>query len=594
MKKILLSLLLLCFSISPLFADLNQVRNLYTVKEDHLVAFDGKIYPKISFKDDLHEKLSYKLKDPEWADAIYNAYDNSFANALNPSEREQFNKAIFHACQLFGTKISRSEKALARALLDEGFPLDAWLHDHSSSWKQFFGALHPDQGIQSAKRHNGPLKVVVITTTTSGGNLSVAAALKAYLDRFPGVFETTVIDYETFASRHDPIMIASGKYTVDNIFRMMQQENIVDETLVAKDLMCQEAAKYIPNRTAQAMKAAIREIGPDLIISTRNYYSDDFNLLTLNIPFRMLNCDHDICFFHQELVGKVDPELVKFWLPSSSPRFFKTYFEMRGRGDLYRKEDDWEQLTEKIALVSHSKPLEVQEQFEVIGFPVRLEFQKTKDAATLEAFREKWDLEPGEKGVLVEMGANGVGILSEIFTALKHSPGHTFPIKYYFICGRNASLKEGLQKNLESPLCEDSPLRRCSILGFVEASDKNELMNICQLMIGKPGGSTLAEVSKLELPMFVMHIQKICELGNLEKLLEGCLAYQYDRNAPLVDQIEKTLKAVQGKEIHLNDPPWETLVLRKLLMLKSSLSKATLEVIDVKGVDHSACQKRDP
>lgn len=135
------------------------------------------------------------------------------------------------------------------------------------------------------------------------------------------------------------------------------------------------------------------------------------------------------------------------------------------------------------------------------------------------------------------------------------------------MCGRNEELKENLKLTIASSDLENTALKRCLVLGFLEAQDKNELMNICSLMIGKPGGSTVGEVSKLRLPMFIMHIQKICELGNLEKLLEDRLAYEYNPHELLTEQIEKTLKAVEIAEPYSNFEPWEKLILQKLLSL---------------------------
>ena len=576
MKKTLFFLLILCFASSHVFSDgdsklvLNHVRRLYTITDDRLINFEGKVFGKLSFKSLLHENLSYKLKDPGCADSIYNAYEPHILPTLNTDSIASFERALLQVCQLLGIAKSRSEKALLKALAEEGFPIDEWLKGHRLAFNQFLHELHPRTVDKQGMKLRGPLKIVLITTSTSGGNLSVATAVKAYLDRFGELFETTVIDYETFASRCDPIKIATGKYTVDNIFRLLQQQNQVDELLIEKDMMCREVAKYIPNRTAEEMKAAIKSLNPHLIISTRNYYPDDFNLLSLNIPFRMLYCDHEICFFHQDYVGKIDPELVKFWLPSSSPRFFKPLFEHFHQGSLYQRSDDWQTLMGKISQITHSQYNEIQDLFEIIGFPVRLEFKQIKEIEILEHFKHKWDLQPDEKGLLVEMGANGVGILENIFYLLASSSVHSIPIKYFFVCGRNEELRKMLTQAMEENKRQFSALKRCAVLGYVEAKEKNELMNICSLMISKPGGSTQAEVTKMRLPMFIMHIQKICEEGNKERLFEDNLAYDYDPHQSLTVQIEEVLRKIESISVDPTVPKWKKLLLEKLQEFRQS------------------------
>lgn len=520
MKKILG--LWMLFYLSTAAAEqsvLEHVQSLYTIQDDCLINVEGNVFEKIPFKSSLHEQLSYKLKDADWADVIYMAYETHIASFL--TDVESFERALLKICQQLGTPYG--EKALLKALDEEHFVLHRSLKIGVQNFLKAFSI--PSLEYSEKKR---PLKIAIITTTSTGGNLSVAQAVRGYLDLFPDLYEAVMIDYETFAETFDPIKIATGKYTTDGVFRLMQQYNDVDARLLEQSLMCQEVAKYIPHQTGAALKKKLREFQPDLIISTRNYYPDDFNLLSLNIPFRMLYCDHDLCLFHQEYLGKIDSERVKFWLPSFSPRFFKTFFESMEKRNF---KGDWTATIHRIAELTRSSFDEIDKTFEVIGYPVRLEFQKIED---LEQIKNKWDLSTEEKGILIEMGANGVGILEHIFHLLKNEPSDGIPKKYFFICGRNEGLKSKLQL--------ENFLPRHAILGYLSASEKNELMHICSLMLSKPGGATVAELIKVQLPMLIMHIQKFCEEGNKQRLFEAGLAYVYDPDQPLSKQIERILE----------------------------------------------------
>jgi hypothetical protein len=88
-----------------------------------------------------------------------------------------------------------------------------------------------------------------------------------------------------------------------------------------------------------------------------------------------------------------------------------------------------------------------------------------------------------KKRVVVEIGTNGIGILENIFNELKNFPVHSIPIKYNFVCGRNEELGCKLQQALKTQDLESTALKRCNILGFMNASSKYEIMNICSLIV---------------------------------------------------------------------------------------------------------------
>lgn len=564
MKRLLpLTLMALSIVSSSVQSGMEEVTSKYSIVHDKLIAHDGQEYPKIQFRDIYHERLAWTLMDPELADKISRAFHAYIVPTLEASHIQVFGNALVKSCQLLTPDLKQSYKTIIQALGEEKFASNGWLENNSAALVNFLEYI--DLKCQTSQSQNTSKKhVLIITTTSSGGNLSVAQAVTNLLKNSPDEFQVTTLDYETFAELYDPIMIATGAYTKDNIYRMFQQEGFKISDLVEKDVACYEVAKYIPYRTGLELKKYIESLNPDIIISTRNYYADDFNLLSLGIPFRMLNCDHDICFFHEAFIGKIDPNQIKFWLPSASPRFFKPYFSHRNCGDLYDENDDWDTLLEKVASVAHCSLEEIHQQFEIIGYPIRLEFQKIEDSSTLKSYRERWGLQEGEKGVIVEMGANGGGKLETIFQILEASLSHKAPIKYYFVCGRNLALRDRLQQTIASNNVRGSALERCEILGWVDAKDKNELMNICSLMIGKPGGATQAELSCLKLPLFIMDIHEHCEEGNKEKLLKSNLAYEYDLARPLATQIEEILEYAAITQVTQEDPDWKVNLLQAL------------------------------
>lgn len=587
MKKIILLLTAICSITAVAYSDIEDVKCRYEIKDDKLITYDGKKYPRIHFKDIFHERMAWVLMDPEYADTISKAFHTHLIPTLDQTNIESFGNALVKICQLLCPDLKQSEKALSKALEEENCGYDLWRKKHPMALKNFLAHINfkIDQHLPSEEER---VRVLIITTTSSGGNLSVAKSVRDLLNTFPDQYEVTMVDYETFAEIYDPIMIATGIYTKDNIYRMLQQEGFGIEELIEKDEVCYEVAKYIPYHTGEAIKHYVKSLQPDLIISTRNYYADDFNLLSLGIPFRMLNCDHDICFFHEAFVGKIQPEHTKFWLPSASPRFFKQYFIHNDCADLYDETDDWYTLMEKIAKVAHSSFDDISRQFELIGYPVRLEFELIEDTGTLQSIRNRWDLRQDEKAVIVEMGANGGATLEEIFQMLEASPPHNQPIKYYFVCGRNDSMRHALQSKIACNKTKRTALDRCEILGWIEAEDKNELMNICSLMIGKPGGATQAELTCLKLPLFIMDVHEHCEKGNREKLFKSNLAYQYDPMQSLPEQIETTLDKAAQTEVIVNDLDWKENLMQSIKNYSNAIRSASLTSSSVRLVSISS------
>lgn len=567
MKKLFLLLTAIYTTSSFTYAGMEDVTSRYMIEGDKLIAYDGQQYSKIHFRDIYHERMAWVLMDPELADRISCAFHAYIVPTLEINGVQAFGNALVKTCQLLTPDRQQAQQALIKAIKEEGksyaFSYGLWFAKNPTALMNFLTCI--DMKSRKIPSHEcAKTRVLIITTTSSGGNLSVAKAVRDLLESHSDQFEVTMLDYETFAEEYDPIMIATGAYTKDNIYRMFQQEGFKVNHLIEKDAACYEVAKYIPYRTGEVMKKYIESLQPDLIISTRNYYADDFNMLSLGIPFCMLNCDHDICFFHEAFVGKVNPDQVKFWLPSASPRFFKSYFIHRDCVDLYDETDDWDTLLKKISQVARCSIDEIHRQFEVIGYPIRLEFKLIQDPSTIQTFKERWNLREGEKGVIVEMGANGGVTLEKIFQILEAGPRHNQPIKYYIICGRNTSLRNKLQQLIASNKISESALVRCEILGWMEAKDKNELMNICSLMIGKPGGATQAELTCLRLPLFIMDINEHCEEGNREKLLKSHLAYEYDPTKLLTEQIEQTLESAANAEVTIEDLDWKENLLRAL------------------------------
>lgn len=265
----------------------------------------------------------------------------------------------------------------------------------------------------------------------------------------------------------------------------------------------------------------------------------------------MIHCDYELSFFLIDLYGKVEPKMMKFWIPSFDPLFFRPYFAKENRLDLYSDRDSPDLIMQKISTLS-GQPLEtVQGQFELLGYPIHPAFHRIHAAGKLEKLRNKWRIEPGETPVLISMGKNGVGLLEAIFDELAAS--HQSKIKYIFVCGHNHSLKEKLQqKALEE--------EQFSIQGLLSAEEMNELMSICPMQITKAGGAITAETLATGIYTLMMG-SHLWEEANRLQLLEMGLGQQHDPGIPLCAQIEECLeKAGLNKQSSVQQNDWQNLL----------------------------------
>lgn len=148
---------------------------------------------------------------------------------------------------------------------------------------------------------------------------------------------------------------------------------------------------------------------------------------------------------------------------------------------------------------------------QVSGIPISPSFSKLKDKDYL---RAKWEIEGGLFTILIMGGGRGLGAIEEVVFTLKESP---FPLQVIVVTGTNRKLKKNLSK-LTPRL--DFPFK---VWGYVKEVD--ELMEVSDLLITKPGGLTTAEALSKALPIVVVDSITGQERRNKELLLQKGLAF---------------------------------------------------------------------
>jgi len=128
-----------------------------------------------------------------------------------------------------------------------------------------------------------------------------------------------------------------------------------------------------------------------------------------------------------------------------------------------------------------------EQKIQVSGIPFSFSFVRTQDRFQL---AEKFGINPNSFTVLLMTGSFGSGPLEEIAASL------SCQAQVLVVCARNKKLFSRLQKrNLEN----------VKVFGFV--NNPEELMAVSDVIITKPGGSSIAELLNMELfPIFISAI----------------------------------------------------------------------------------------
>lgn len=544
-----------------------ELEELYHMEEDLLIDYRGQIHRKIAFTDQLHEDLAYVLKDPEQAKIIHTAYLDHILPLIPQEFRESFSNALLKVCVIFGSNRFSPESALLSTLKEENPDASNWASQHLSILKEFIA-----QANRSARPNPVPNQetadytIVILTTTASGGNHSVASAIERYLSDEKGI-HCILVDVEAVAKDTDLIMLATGAITYDGIYeKHFQQNNQGLETLIRRDVISKQLGKYIPSCLGQQLKELMRSINPDLILSTRSYTIDDIPLCTLGIPFRLIHCDYELSFFLMHLYGKIHPEIMKFWLPSFEPQVFRPLFTKTNKLELYHEHDEPEALINKIAAITQ-QPIEmIQGQFELLGYPLKQEFYSIDDCKLLEKLHKKWGIKAEEIPVLISMGKNGVGVIEEIFEELHTFTDYPpkFPIKYIFVCGKNDDLRGRLEQKAHMQTNFFNNAISFKICGLLTAQEMNELMNLCPLYITKPGGAVTSEALETGI-----HLLTMCshpwEEANGSKIESLGIGRKVQNNIPLSLQVEDYLEKIGHikRAVHPSIP-WKDLLMKHI------------------------------
>lgn len=161
------------------------------------------------------------------------------------------------------------------------------------------------------------------------------------------------------------------------------------------------------------------------------------------------------------------------------------------------------------------------------GIPILSAFSEHKDRQKL---KKKWGLKKDIFTILLMGGGQGMGSLHQIVFNLNKLH---LPVQLLVVSGTNHGLEEKLQE-MKSKL--DMPMR---VWGYVEEVD--ELMEVSDILISKPGGLTTAEALVKGLPMGIVNSLGGQEKRNQELLLKKKIAFKLSNEKDMTDLIARFL-----------------------------------------------------
>ena len=163
----------------------------------------------------------------------------------------------------------------------------------------------------------------------------------------------------------------------------------------------------------------------------------------------------------------------------------------------------------------------------ISGIPTSHKFSRSHDSKEL---RKKWELEEGLFTILLMGGGQGVGSLREIIFSLDSSK---LPLQLLVVTGANRRLRkelEGIRSKITLPL---------RVFGYTRQVD--ELMEVSDLLISKPGGLTTAEALVKELPLGIVDSLAGQERRNKQLLLREKIAFELNSREAIIRLIKNLM-----------------------------------------------------
>ena len=168
------------------------------------------------------------------------------------------------------------------------------------------------------------------------------------------------------------------------------------------------------------------------------------------------------------------------------------------------------------------------EKVKITGIPISPHFTKREEKKKL---RERWNISQKTPCALIMGGSYGVGPMLKI---IKHITKLDTDFSIAVITGKNAKLYKKLEEKKRK-------IKR-EIKLFTYIQNVNQLMQLSDILITKPGGLTISEALCMGLPMIVTRGVRGQESENFRYLLEKGAALSAEKPQDVAERLDELLR----------------------------------------------------
>lgn len=167
------------------------------------------------------------------------------------------------------------------------------------------------------------------------------------------------------------------------------------------------------------------------------------------------------------------------------------------------------------------------ERIKMFGIPIDPEFAKPHNRVDL---AKRMHLDLSVPTILIMGGGQGIGPIKHIVRGINKS---RYNLQIVVVCGTNKKLLKWLAK--------EQPRNTQKVVALEYVSNVEELMEVSDFIVSKPGGLTTAEALAKGLPMIVIKPIPGQEENNTEFLLRHGVAIKIDRLKDIHLEVERLI-----------------------------------------------------
>jgi processive 1,2-diacylglycerol beta-glucosyltransferase len=448
--------------------------------QERIVAHDQTIFSRRIFESPFHYYLEDKLADPEKARRIYQSFEKHLGPVLTPDERITLEHWILKNVQFIGALPFHHQwqgkfEPAVKAIL--------YRHpERAIAFAEELRLLEKPCAFPVMRNPSEPKNIVIITTSGGGGHLSVSTAVEQILNKFPEKYRVTVIDVAKLFKPVDPLYRLSGLISSDEVYDHVYQQ-CSNVTLAHKLWHLSSTLNFfIEKEGGKILKDQIRLLKPDLILSSCHFNDRDLEIASsLGVPLRFIHCDYELSWALAPLISKINPQIVKFWLPATDPELLRPLSQKSSSGQV-----DHPPLDPLLAA-------KVKRVIEYSGYPVRSSFKRITDPQMIASLRQKYGIAKNSQIIILQMGRQGMGSLASIVKTLNENREVTYdgPLYIAVMCGTNEEMRKNLLAYFAST--QNHPQIHFDILSLLDQNTAAEYLSIADAEIMKPGGATTGE-----------------------------------------------------------------------------------------------------